>query len=266
MNVHFGEFEESKKSEEISVTVLTYNSERTLFATLNALTSFSEVIVLDCQSIDQTRAIALSFDNVQLYETPVQGFGQLHKRANQLARHDWILSVDSDEVLCRDLVEEIHALCLEDRAKVYAFYRANFLWNKEICACGWSPDWVRRLFNKKRAGFDERLVHEKVVGVDLKTIYLKGRAHHTPYLTIDDFLEKMQRYSTLFAEQNRGKVKSGLAKALGHGFYSFFRTFIVRWGFLYGLSGWVISAYNGQTAYYKYLKLHELNLRDRSKG
>lgn len=247
----------------ISATVLTYNSERTLFATLHSLRPFSEVIVLDCQSSDQTKEIAMGFDNVKFYQTPVQGFGQLHKRANQLARHDWILSVDSDEVLSSDIASEISGLDLRNRRRVYAFNRRNHLFGKEIRACGWSPDWVRRLFNKKSAAFDERLVHEKVIGTDLKTVRLKGLVDHTPYLCIDDFLQKMQRYSNLFAEQNRGKVKSGLAKALGHGFYSFFRTYLLRWGFLYGSAGWIISAYNGQTAYYKYLKLHELNMRDR---
>lgn len=248
--------------EEISVTVLTYNSERTLYSTLQALKPFAEVIVLDCRSTDRTKEIALSFDNVQFYETPVQGFGQLHKKANKLASHNWILSVDSDEVLSPKLVQEILSLELDDPQKIYALCRKNFLWGRQIRGCGWSPDWVRRLFHKKAAAFDERLVHEKVCGENLKTVRLKGRADHTPYLSIGDFLEKMQRYSTLFAEQNRGKIKSGLGKALGHGTYAFLRSYFLRCGFLYGMAGWVISVYNCQTAYYKYLKLWELNKKD----
>lgn len=238
--------------------MLTLNSERTLQAVLKALEPFPEIIVLDNGSTDQTREIALSFDNVHFYETPFKGFGELHNMASKLARHSWILSIDSDEILSPDLVEEICSLPLNSGA-IYAFRRNNYLRGKFIRGCGWSPDWVFRLFDKERAAFDERLVHEKVCGPGLKRIYLEGTAHHEPYRSTDEFLEKMQRYSTLFAEQFCGKRRSSLPKAIAHGLWAFARTFFIQRGFWFGYEGFVISAYNGHTAYYKYLKLAELN-------
>jgi hypothetical protein len=65
----------------------------------------------------------------------------------------------------------------------------------------------------------------------------------------------MQMYSTLFAEQNAGKKRSSLSKAIGHGLAAFFKSYILKRGFLAGKEGLIISIYNAHTAYYKYLKL-----------
>lgn len=248
----------SPPSPEISVTILTLNSEQTLKAVLEVLEPFPEIVVLDNGSTDQTREIAMSFDNVQFYETPFKGFGELHNIACKLARFPWILSVDSDEILSLELVEEICSTPLDSNAH-YAFRRNNHLNGKFIRGCGWSPDWVFRLFDKKRAAFDERLVHEKVCGPGLKRVYLEGTAYHEPYRSTGDFLEKMQRYSTLFAEQYRGKRAANLPVAICRGLWAFFRTYLLQRGFWFGRQGFVIAAYNGHTAYYKYLKLAELN-------
>ncbi|MGE5196782.1 MAG: glycosyltransferase family 2 protein, partial [Anaerolineae bacterium] len=82
---------------------------------------------------------------------------------------------------------------------------------------------------------------------------------HTPYLSINDFLAKMQMYSSLFAEQYHNKKKAGLAKAILHSWLTFIKSYIFKRGFLGGKEGYLISAYNSHTAFYKYLKLEELN-------
>ena len=69
----------------------------------------------------------------------------------------------------------------------------------------------------------------------------------------------MQHYSTLFAEQNKGKKKSSLFHAIFHGFFAFFKSYILKTGIFLGAQGFIISLYNGHTAYYKYLKLAEIN-------
>ena len=84
---------------------------------------------------------------------------------------------------------------------------------------------------------------------------------HYSYDTHADFLAKMQSYSDLFARQNCGKRSSSPWKALWHGIGAFLRAYIVKLGFLGGYEGFVISVYNGNTAFYKYLKLYEANQR-----
>ncbi len=243
----------------ISITILARNSEETLEETLKSTSSFSEVVLLDTGSTDGTLAIAQKFSNVKIFNAPFQGFGKTHNIATSLASHDWIFSLDSDEVLSEELVKEIQNKLL-DPAFVYAVRRKNFLYNKEVKGCsGWHPDWVLRLYNRKKTSFNDAEVHEKIVLGSLKRENLVYTMNHTPYRKISDFLQKMQSYTDLFAKQHRGRKKSSMMTAIIHSWATFFKSYILKKGFLQGSEGFLISAYNGHVAFYKYLKLREEN-------
>lgn len=240
----------------ISVTVLTKNNQRNLKATLDSLQKFPEVIILDSGSTDDTLTIAEKYPNVTIYKTPFLGFGPMHNYATKLASHDWILSIDSDEILSKELVEEIFSLQL-DPLLLYEVNRKNYFNGKQIKWCGgWHPDFVIRLYHRKQTRFSDDLVHEKLLKKELKVVQLKGFIDHTPYLEIHDFLHKMQIYSTLFAEQNQEEPVS-FASALFHSWFAFIKSYIFKRGFLGGKEGFIISVYNSHTAFYKYLKLAE---------
>jgi len=240
----------------ISATVLTKDSESTLAATLDSLKKFPEVIVLDSGSTDATLEIAKGYPNVQIFTTSFLGFGPMHNYASKLAKSDWILSIDSDEILSDELVDEILALEL-DPDSLYGLKRSNYYNNKQIRFCsGWHPDIVYRLYHRSKTKFSDDLVHEKIVPKQLKKQVLLSPLIHTPYLEIKDFLHKMQHYSTLFAESKEPKEVS-LLSALGHGWFAFFKSYILKRGFLGGKEGLIISLYNGHTTLYKYLKVLE---------
>jgi len=192
----------------ITATILTKNNEKTLKKTLDSLQDFSEVIVLDCGSTDSTLTIASSYPNVTIHHSSFIGFGPMHNVASNLATHDWILSIDSDEVLSHPLREEICNLQLNPE-KIYQLTRVNFFNGKEMKNCsGWNPDHVLRLYNRRETAFSSDLVHEKVLIKELQTQRLTSPLFHTPYLEIGDFLHKMQHYSELFAEQVAKKGKN----------------------------------------------------------
>jgi glycosyltransferase involved in cell wall biosynthesis len=245
----------------ISVTILTKNSEETLKETLDSLRDFPEVIVLDNGSTDGTLNMARSYPNVVCKEHPFLGFGQMHNLASSYASYDWILSIDSDEVLSKELRYEIIHKELDPKA-VYAFLRHNYFNGKRIKWCGgWHPDWVVRLYNRKTTRFTDDKVHEKVLCRDLRIEHLKYPVRHTPYRKISDFLDKMQSYSTLFAKEHASKKSSSFLKALFHGWFAFIKSYIFKRGFLGGKEGFIISLYNGQITLYKYLKLVEENTK-----
>ena len=114
-------------------------------------------------------------------------------------------------------------------------------------------------YNKMKTKFSDDQVHEAIISENMRHVPLKAPLIHYSYASISDFLAKMQSYSTLFANQYQGKRKSSFAKALSHGIFAFFKSYVLKRGFLGGYEGYVISAYNGHTAYYKYLKLYEAN-------
>lgn len=242
----------------ITVTILTKNSANYLHAVLTPLAAFEEVLVCDTGSQDASMAIARSFPNVSVYERPFSGFGPTHNIASSLAKNDWILSVDSDEVLSDFLVKEICALALTRRT-VYSFPRQNMFRGKWIKGCGWHPDRQYRLYNRMDTQFSNAQVHEAIEVQGLRHVLLQAPALHYSYANVSDFLVKMQSYSSLFAAQNQGKKKSSLAKAIAHGCAAFFKSYFLKKGFLDGQEGFEISFYNANTAFYKYLKLAEIN-------
>jgi len=243
----------------ISVTILAKNSSETLKETINALKPFSEVLVFDTGSEDRTKEIAKSFPNVRLIEGDFIGFGKTHNLASSNAKHEWILSIDSDEVVSEELANEILSLKL-DKDCVYTLDRHNYFNGKRMKWCsGWYPDPVVRLYHRESTKFTDDDVHEKVISDHLKVIALRGALLHTPYRSMESFLAKMQLYSTLFAKQNKGKKSSSLGKALLHGCSAFFKNYFLKRGIFGGKEGFIISLYNAHTTYYKYLKLAELS-------
>jgi glycosyltransferase involved in cell wall biosynthesis len=242
----------------LSVTVLTKNSQRYLREVLSALDSFDEIVVYDTGSEDRTLEMAREFSNISLYEGPFIGFGPTHNRASACARHDWILSIDSDEIVTPALAREIAALKLT-RGHVYSFPRHNEYRGKWIRWCGWHPDRQIRLYHRLDTQFTEAQVHESIEWCHLKEVPLCSPLRHYSYQEISEFLHKMQLYTSLFARQYQGKKGASFGHALFHGGYAFLRSYFLKRGFLGGREGFEISLYNANTAFYKYLKLAEAN-------
>jgi len=241
----------------ISVCILTKNGAKTIEATLDSVKDFSEVIILDTGSSDETLDIATKYPNVKIHKSHFYGFGPLRNDIAKLSSHDWILALDSDEVVSENLAQEILNARLDPRV-AYGMPRHNFYQGQRIRGCGWGGDRVVRLYNRTFNKFCSSSVHETL---EAKTTYrFRFPLLHTPYLSTEDFLRKMQHYSSLFAEQYKGKRKSSFMKALGKALFSFFRSYIIKKGILDGSAGFTISLYNANTAFYKYLKLSEVNI------
>ncbi|MDX8431799.1 MAG: glycosyltransferase family 2 protein [Candidatus Algichlamydia australiensis] len=237
--------------EKISVVILAKDNEKTIAKALASVASFDEVLLCDTGSTDATVEIAKRFSNVRIIRRSLTNFGALRNEVAKEAKNDWILSLDSDEELSKEFSQPEF-----ESSFVYSFPFKNFFQGKWIKGCGWYPDRHVRLYNRQKTAFSNVHLHEKIQTSGLPVRKLSYPIHHYSYQNTTDFLTKMQRYSELFAKQNAGK-KSSLFKALKHGAWAFFKSYIIKRGFLDGKQGYIISAYNGQTAYYKYLKLAE---------
>lgn len=242
----------------ISAAIIVKNGQRELREVLESLSFVDEIILIDTGSTDQSLAIAREFDRVKIYERAFTGFGELRNEAASLAKNDWILAVDADEVLSPALQEEISKLKLDENS-LYEIPFKNYFNGKWIKGCGWHPESHIRLYNKTKTRFSTALVHEGIQKTGLNIVKLQNHIRHTPYSTISDFLIKCERYSELFAEQNRGKRSSSPKTALIHGLWAFFRSYFLKRGFLVGYEGYLISKYQADVAIYKYLKLYHKN-------
>lgn len=245
-------------SQPISVTILTKNSQKYLEQCLDALKTFEDIVVLDNGSTDSTMEIAARYPNVRIIEHPFIGFGPLKNLAIDHARHDWILSIDSDEIAGDLLLMEIASLELSTPAMIYSIPRDNYYNGRLIRCCGWYPDRVLRLFNRQHTRFNSAQVHESLIrNKEDKISELKGNLNHFSFANASELIDKMQKYSTLYAQQSA--KPSSPAKAFWRAVFAFIKNYVFQKGFLYGYEGLLISVSNANGVFYKYIKLYEKN-------
>ncbi|TLD88185.1 glycosyltransferase [Helicobacter sp. MIT 05-5294] len=245
----------------ISVTILVKNAQKTLLECLESLKNFDEIILLDNQSDDDTLKIATNFKenfpNLHIYSSEFIGFGPLKNLALSYAKNEWILSIDADEVLESSFLEELKSLSLE-KENILALPRKDLYRGEWIKACGWYPDYVYRLFNKTWTRFNDNAVHESLIcQPNTKIIKTQNGLRHYAYDSIYGLLEKCQKYSNLWAQQNLHK-KTSMSQAVIRSIWKFFRDYFLKKGIFYGYKGFVISFCNALGVFFKYAKLYEL--------
>jgi glycosyltransferase involved in cell wall biosynthesis len=244
----------------LSAIVITRNEAHNLHDCLQSMHGLvDEIIVVDSQSTDDTVAIAQQHGAKVTQPADWPGFGVQKNRALDLATSEWVFSIDADERVTPELALEIkHVLQISKGEAAYKVPRLSSYCGKFIRHAGWQPDYVLRLFKRGTARFSDDLVHERVV-TSQPVAALQNHLLHYSYLNFSQVLSKVDAYSSAAAKQAyaRGN-RSSVAGALGHGAWAFFRTYVIRRGFLDGGHGLALSISNAETSYYKYLKLWQL--------
>ncbi len=237
----------------LSVVMIARNAEKQIGRTLASISWADEICVADTGSEDDTKGEAEKY-GARTRSISFNGFGKAKQNASSMATNDWLLSLDSDEVVTPELRKSISEF-LED-CDGYAgaeFSRITNLCGYWIAHSGWYPEYILRLFNKNLAGFDDRLVHESIK-YNGKIKRLDGDLLHYSYPSIKTYLHKTREYSELAAASKKSRplainilsmlIKPGLV---------FFKKFILQLGFLDGLPGlWIagFSAYGQFLRYY----------------
>jgi len=241
----------------ISVVIVAKDAKGTIKKCLDSLIDFDEVVLYLNNTTDNTKEIASEYVNVKIIEGRFFGFGETKNKAAKLSTNNWVLSIDSDEVLEGVFVNQLKSKVLKDNC-IYSIFRVNYYKDKRIKHC-WGNDVIVRLYNRTITSFSNKKVHESILEKNLKIERLDYKVHHFPYSTISDFIVKLDRYSTIFSQENKGKKYSSPLKAILNAGFSFFKTYILKKGFLDGYAGLVIAFSHMATNFYKYIKLYELN-------
>ena len=243
--------------------VITKNEAHNIEMCLQSVKFADQVVVLDSGSTDDTINKAKAMGATVYAEADWQGFGIQKNRALALAAGQWVLSIDADERVTPELEVEIVEAIHSNKFDVYDLPRLSSYCGQYMHHSGWSPDRTARLFKRGSAQFSNDVVHEKLL-----TAQPVGRLHtyllHESFTSLESVLDKANRYSTAGAQVMfaSGKTAS-LGKALSHGFWAFFRTYILRLGFLDGRMGLVLAISNAEGTYYRYLKLWLMNRQRR---
>jgi glycosyltransferase involved in cell wall biosynthesis len=245
----------------LSVVIVCRNEAGIIGKTLQSLQGLTDdIVVFDNGSTDGTQAVVRQFD-VHLHEGSWEGFGKTKRKANALAKYDWILSLDADESLDEQLKQSLLQLELNNEKIVYDIPFRNFLGNKYLKFGEWGGDHHVRLFNRRQVNWGDAPVHESLVfPADVSVKKIRGYVLHQTVKNMEDYAQKMVQYAMLNAEKyyRQGRRSSWFRTRLSAGF-TFFNYYILKLGFLDGYAGFVCARMTAWYTFLKYARLQELN-------
>jgi glycosyltransferase involved in cell wall biosynthesis len=243
----------------LSVVLITLNEASNLRRTLKSVSWTQEIIVVDSGSTDETVAIALAA-GARVLEEPWKGFAAQKNSAIEHATCDWVLSLDADEEVSSELAREIEALLATNPPfSSFRIPRLNHFIGRPLRHGGYWPDPKLRLFKRGSAKFAERAVHETMESEGPAGELQNPLLHHC-YPTIEEYVEHVNRYSTLSAQMlvNAGRAPQSVAALLWHSVANpagtFLYNYVFRLGFLDGSEGLLQHLNHSIYIHWKYAK------------
>lgn len=201
------------------------------------------------------------YNSLKIVHLPWEGYSVSKNKLAALAKNDWILSLDSDEVPDEMLLQHIVAISFEQHpvSDQFQMKRVSFFEGKMMHHGAWGNDSVIRLYNRHSSKWNKSLVHESLERSHQTKIHrLRGTLHHFTADNYQTFLAKSLRYALLSAEENfSNKKKATFIKSYLSPVFSFVKEYIFQAGFIDGKRGWKIALGNAKYTFWKYKFLKE---------
>lgn len=239
----------------ISALAISYNEVHNVKRYIESLTFVDEIIFIDSESTDGTASLAKSL-GAKVIEKKFENFSSQRNFGINLAKNDWIVFFDLDEIITKSLEDEIVKKVSNPDSTVAFFVKRNFYFmNKHIRFGGWQSDKAIRLFNKNYCSYNGNLVHEEVKA-DGKIGILKNCLNHYSYKNFDNYNDKLNLYSKLQAENlYNKKVKPNAYHFFFRPMYRFMWQYIFRLGILDGKEGFILAYVHSFSVFKRYLQL-----------
>jgi len=244
----------------VSVVIITKNKGEHIIRCLNAARQITnDVVIVDNGSTDDTLAIARLF-GCRVFHTAWYGYGSNKNIGIELAKYDWILSIDADEVPDNELANSLEGIDYQNENIVYDIRFKSYFGEKRVRYGNWGRDHHTRLFNRKLVKWTEPNVHETLlIPSFVKKKKLGGSFIHHSVKNVDECTEKALRYARLSAEKyfKAGK-RSNFINLYLSPLFAFIKTYILLLGFLDGKEGWHIARITFKNRWFKYHYLNHL--------
>lgn len=238
--------------------MITFNEEHNVEGALASLSWADEIVVIDSGSTDETVEICRKYTDKVLHRNWT-GYVDQKNFAADNACYDWVFSLDADERPSPDLITEIRELAKDGfSCPGYRIPRVAYFMGSWIRHGDWYPDYQLRLFDRRKARWSGGHVHESIRLAE-KPGYLKGEIQHYTYRSLSDYLKRLEVYSSLAARDYDQKGKSVTPMMLLlNPTIAFFKTYLLKRGFLDGTPGFMVAVMSAISVFFKYSKLYEL--------
>jgi glycosyltransferase involved in cell wall biosynthesis len=247
----------------LSVIIITKNEAHNVTDCIQSVDFADEVIVYDSGSTDGTPDLCRQLQAKVTITSDWPGDGPQKNRALEEVTGNWVLCLDADERVTPALAKEIQAIITHtDKSAFDIPYQSTYC-GKKIRFGDWRGESHVRLFQRGKARFTEDIVHCHLQ-VSGATGKLKNKIIHHPFHDLGSMLYKLNDYSTQSAKRLFAKGKKAtLLTAISRSCWTFFKGYLLKFGFLDGREGFLLAVSNAQGTYYRYVKLMVLGLQNK---
>jgi glycosyltransferase involved in cell wall biosynthesis len=252
-----------KEKTYLSVAIISYNEENNIERCLKSIIDIaSEIIVVDSGSNDKTTIIAKNY-GANIFIECWKGYILQKNSALSKCTKDWILFLDADEEVTKELKSSIKGAIEEDFRDGYFINRKSFYLGKLLIHT-WQPDYILRLVKKHSnpcwGGYEPHAILHVIGSTDK----LKGDLIHYSYTNIKEHIERLSKYAYLTAKSYKIDGKPfHLYKLIFNPLFSFIKEFILKMGFLDGIRGFLVAILSAIYVFLKYSYLWEINKNEK---
>ncbi|MDZ4726667.1 MAG: glycosyltransferase family 2 protein [Leptospira sp.] len=254
----------TKGTKKLSVAIITFNEEKNIKDCILSVESIAdEIIILDSFSTDKTKEISLKHNKVKFFENPFYGHVEQKNKAISLCKNEWILSLDADERVDKELNAEITKFLSEpENHEIQGFLisRLTFHLGRWIRHSGWYPQRRYRLFQKQFAKWVGENPHDFIeIQEAKKGKVINGNILHYSFSDFSHQITTINQFSSIVAYSRYSKgISFSLIKSILKPIGKFFEIYIFKLGFLDGIPGLYIALASSFSTFLKYAKIYEL--------
>lgn len=246
--------------QQLSAVIITFNEEKNIARCIESVLEIAdEIIVLDSYSTDRTIEIAKNL-GAMVHQQPFAGYIEQKNAALDLAKFDYVLSLDADEALDEAALLSIKSEKGNFKAQAYTINRCTNYCGRFIRHGSWYPDRKLRLFDKRISRWGGVNPHDRIeVRKPFVSRHLKGDILHYSYHSISEHILQNNKFSTLTAEAlfRKGRKTSKWNMIINPS-WAFILSYFFRAGFLDGSEGFVIAVNIAHLSFLKHAKLYQL--------
>lgn len=247
---------------QLSAVIITYNEERNIARCLDSLAGIAdEVVIVDSFSTDRTEEICRQYADVRFLQHPFGGHIEQKNYALQQATFPYVLALDADEALSVTLKKSILQAKKNWQYDGCTMNRLTNYCGQWIHHSGWYPDQKLRLWRKEKGKWGGTNPHDKVgMVVGSTTAHLSGDLLHYSYYTVQEHLERAEKYAVIAAEAMRQQGKGATwLNVIFSPILKFLRNYVLKGGFRDGELGYTICRISALETYWKYKILRRLS-------
>ena len=242
----------------INVVIYTHNEEKNINDCINSAKLLTDKIILvDMESTDKTVEIAKSL-KVTVFNFPKSNYVEPAREFGiKKSETDWILILDADERITKELADEIKSAIRNSQLSHYKIPRKNIFGTQWLKHGGWSPDYQIRLINKKYFVRWPKQIHS-TPQIKGDFGYLKNPLIHYFHGDLTTMVKKTVIFEDIESDLLlKAKKTSGTKTFFRKYLAEFYRRLIKNLGFLDGPFGIIESIYQAFSKTITYLFLYE---------